>query len=104
MTSATFGIVALIGATLGFRFKVLILFPAISFAVLGAAAIGMARGDHGHDVIATTVLVAVALQTGYLLGLVARAVVMLSFAPLAKWIWAHDRRPFRKGGDLQPID
>jgi hypothetical protein len=81
MTIATFGIVALIGATLGFRFTVLILVPAIGFAVLGVAGIGIARGDQGNEMIITMILIAAVLQIGYLLGAVARAIVVFSMAP-----------------------
>jgi hypothetical protein len=90
MSTATFAIVALIGATLGFRFKVLILFPAIGLATLGMAAIGIARGDHGHEVIITIILVVAGLQIGYLLGIVSRTIVIFSVAPATRRIWAHD--------------
>jgi hypothetical protein len=81
MSIATFGIVALIGAALGFRFTVLILVPAIGFAVLGVAGIGIVRGDQGNEVIITMILIAAVLQIGYLLGAVARAIVVFSMAP-----------------------
>jgi hypothetical protein len=81
MTIATFAIFALIGATLGFRFTVLVLVPAIGFAVLGIAAIGIARGDQGNALMITMILIAAVLQIGYLLGAVARTIVVFSIAP-----------------------
>jgi hypothetical protein len=84
MTIATFGLVSLIGATLGFRFKVLILFPAIGLALLFVASIGVGRGDSGTEVILTMILIAAALQIGYLLGIVARTIVVFSVPPAAR--------------------
>ena len=91
MTIAAFGIVFLIGATLGFRFKVTVLFPAIGLVILGIAATGMTRGDQGNFTIATVVVIAAALQAGYLLGIIARTIIMLSIAPAATGGWASDR-------------
>jgi len=91
MTIAAFGIVFLIGATLGFRFKVTVLFPAIGLVILGIAATGMTRGDQGNFTIATVVVIAAALQAGYLLGIIARTIIMLSMAPAATRVWANDR-------------
>jgi hypothetical protein len=82
MTIATFGTVALIGAALGFRFTVLILVPAIGFAVLGVASIGIAHGDQVNEMIITMILMAAVLQVGYLLGAVARTIVIFSTVPL----------------------
>jgi hypothetical protein len=90
MAIATFAIASLIGAALGFRFKVLILFPAIGLAVLGVAGTGIARGDHGNEVMLTTIWIAVALQIGYFLGLIARTIV-LSMAPATTRILVYDR-------------
>lgn len=96
MSIATFAIVILIGATLGFRFKVLILFPAIGLMTLAVASIGIARGDHSYEVILAIVLIVAVLQIGYLVGIVARTVATFSLAPATKRVWAHDRqgRPF----------
>jgi uncharacterized membrane protein len=91
MTIATFGLVSLIGATLGFRFKVLILFPAIGIAFLSVAAIGIGRGDHGHEMILTMILIAVSLQIGYLVGIVARTIVIFLVPPAVPGVLAHDR-------------
>jgi hypothetical protein len=81
MTITTFGIVALIGATLGFRFSVLILVPAIGFAALAVAGTGIARGDQSNETIVAMILIATVLQVGYLLGAIARAIVIFSMTP-----------------------
>lgn len=91
MTVATFAIASLIGATLGFRFKVLILLPAIGFAVLGIAGIAIGRGDHANEVMLAMIWSAVALQIGYFLGLVARTIIVLSVMPAATRILVPDR-------------
>ena len=81
MTITTFAIVALIGATLGFRFSVLALVPAIGFVVLAVASIGVARGAQGNETIVAMILIATVLQIGYLLGAVARTIVVFSMEP-----------------------
>ena len=73
MALTTIGIFFLIGATLSVRFKFLILFPAIGLATVGTAAVGIAHGDSVGAVMLTIALIAVALQVGYLLGLITRA-------------------------------
>jgi hypothetical protein len=75
MALTTFGIFCLIGATLSVRFNVLILFLAIGLAVVGAGSVGIAHGDSVGAVILTIAFTAVALQIGYLFGLVTRAVI-----------------------------
>ena len=74
MALTTIGIFFLIGATLSVRFNVVILFPAIGLAVVGTA-VGIAHGDSVGAVMLTIALIAVALQVGYLFGLVPRAVI-----------------------------
>ena len=74
MAPTTFAILFLIGATLSVRFNVVILFPAIGLAVVGTA-VGIAHGDSVGAVMLTIALIAVALQVGYLFGLVTRAVI-----------------------------
>jgi hypothetical protein len=81
MALATFGIAFLIGATLSLRFNVLILFLAIGLAVVGTGSVGIARGDSVGAVMLTIALIAVALQVGYLFGLVTRAVIASLGAP-----------------------
>ena len=75
MAPTTFGIFCLIGATLSVRFKFLILFPAIGLATVGTAAVGIAHGDSIETVTLTIAFTAVALQIGYLFGLVTRAII-----------------------------
>jgi hypothetical protein len=58
----------LTGAALGTRFKVYILAPAISFAVLGAAIVAAPRGDQFWSLI---ILTGMAIQLGYLVGALA---------------------------------
>ena len=81
MALTTFGIFCLIGATLSVRFKFLILFPAIGLAMVGTAAVGIAHGDSIGSVMLTIAFIAAALQVGYLIGLVTRAVIASLGAP-----------------------
>jgi|HubBroStandDraft_6_1064221.scaffolds.fasta_scaffold919064_1 hypothetical protein len=74
MALTTLGIVFVVGATLGVRFKVLILFPAIGLAVVATVVVGIAHGDSVGAVMLTTALVATAVQIGYLFGVVTREV------------------------------
>lgn len=73
MTLATFGLVALLGATLGFRFNVRVLFSAIGLAVFYVACIEVPRGDGGGRALLTMTLTAVALQIGYLIAITLRS-------------------------------
>jgi hypothetical protein len=66
----------LIGAALGVRFNILILFPAIGLALLGTAAVGIAHGDPIGSVVLTMVLIGTTLQLGYLVGVVSRPVLV----------------------------
>jgi hypothetical protein len=75
MAFTDFGIVFLVGVALGLRFKFMILFPAISFAVIGVVVVGIANGNHIGPVVLTIVLVSVALQIGYFFGLLARGAI-----------------------------
>jgi hypothetical protein len=63
----------LIGAILSVRFNVLILVAAIGLAVVGTGTVGIAEGNRVAAVLLTVVLVATALQIGYLFGLITRA-------------------------------
>ena len=64
----------MIGIVLGLRFNVFVLFPAISVALLGTAAVGIGRGERLGFVVLTIVFVGSALQIGYLVGVITRAV------------------------------
>jgi hypothetical protein len=91
MTMATFGLVSLMGVILGFRFTVMILFPATGVALLYVGCIDIGRGDDiGHAVL-TMVLTAVALQIGYLAGSALRSIAVFSVAPAARRIFALSR-------------
>ena len=81
MAPTTFAILFLIGATLSVRFNVVILFPAIGLAGVGTAAVGIAHGDSIGTVTLTIAFTAVALQVGYLFGLVTRAIIGSLGAP-----------------------
>jgi len=62
----------LLGCGLGLRFKVLILGPAVTSAMLGAAVVGIARGDEYWSVVVAMILSGTAVQIGYLAGAIAR--------------------------------
>jgi len=62
----------LIGALLGTRFTVLILVPAITLAVIGVAASGVARGDNVSTIFVAAMLSTICLQVGYLFGAATR--------------------------------
>jgi hypothetical protein len=64
----------MIGIVLGLRFNVFVLFPALGLALLGTAAVGIGRGERLGSMILTIVFVGSALQIGYLVGVVTRAV------------------------------
>jgi hypothetical protein len=60
---------ALIGIALGLRYKVLILAPAVTLAMIFALMVGVARADSFWSIVLTTAAVATALQFGYLAGI-----------------------------------
>src|SRR3984893_5794135 len=64
----------MMGIVLGLRFNVFVLFPALGLALLGTAAVGIGRGERLGSMILTIVFVGSALQIGYLVGIVTRAV------------------------------
>jgi hypothetical protein len=64
-----FAIVAAVaGAVLGLRYNVLVLVPAVMFAMLFAVIVGIARGDGLWFVTLMTALLAAAIQVGYVAG------------------------------------
>jgi hypothetical protein len=81
MTITTFSLVCLIGATLGLRLNVLILFPAIGIGLFCTAIIGVGHRNPGAEIVLTMVLVTASLQVGYLAGVVMRTIVACSVAP-----------------------
>ena len=74
MVMTAVGISALIGVALGQRFNVLILIPTIILAMVSAAIIDVARGDEVWPAALTIILVATALQIGYLVWNIIRGV------------------------------
>jgi hypothetical protein len=66
---------ALAGAVLGLRYNVLVLVPAVGFAMLFAVITGILRADGLWSIVLTTVLLGVAVQLGYLAGVAIYAVV-----------------------------
>jgi hypothetical protein len=66
---------AVAGAVLGLRFKVLILVPAVAFAVMFAVVVGVARDDSVLFIVLMTAAVGSAVQIGYLAGIAIRAVI-----------------------------
>jgi len=65
----------LVGGGLGLRFKMFVLVPAICGALVFVVANGVAHGDGFLRLALTMILIATALQLGYVLGSVARFVV-----------------------------
>jgi hypothetical protein len=63
------------GVVLGLRFKVLILVPAVMFAMMFAVLVGVARADSVLSIVLTTVALGGAVQIGYLAGIAIRAVI-----------------------------
>ena len=66
---------ALVGAIIGLRFQVYVLVPVIVAAILCAAVIAVAQGDHVWAIIFTALPSAVSLQVGYLCGSFARFIL-----------------------------
>jgi hypothetical protein len=62
----------LIGAVLGMKFKVLILIPAIGFALIVILAAGIARSDSISAILIAAALASSCLQIGYLCGAATR--------------------------------
>ncbi|HVX77234.1 MAG TPA: hypothetical protein VHB49_13980 [Bradyrhizobium sp.] len=78
---------SLIGAVLGTRFRVQVLFPAIAFGLLIVAIMAVLKGSSVWSAITAEFVCAVSLQIGYLGGLLASACMTVARAPL--------RRPLR---------
>jgi len=73
-------LVFLLGAVLGMRFKVLILIPAIAFALIAILVGGVARGDSVSAILVAVVLASICLQIGYLSGIATRYSIALARA------------------------
>jgi hypothetical protein len=77
---ATIGLLA--GIALGLRYKVLILVPAVSLAMISAIIIGVGRTDHFWSIVLVMVILGTAVQLGYLAGIAIRAAVGSICVPL----------------------
>jgi hypothetical protein len=72
MVLLVFGV--MIGIVLGLRFNVFVLFPAFGLVLLSTAAVEIGRGERLGSVVLTIVFLGSALEIGYLVGIVTRAV------------------------------
>ena len=63
------------GAVLGLRYNALVLVPAVMFATLFALIVGIVRADGFWSVASLMLLLAVAVQLGYLAGIAIYAVI-----------------------------
>ena len=75
---------SLIGAVLGTRFRVQALFPAIAFGFLIVTLIAALKGSTVWSAIAADLICAVALQLGYLGGVLTLACMTAARAPLRR--------------------
>ena len=64
-----------VGIVLGLRYKVLVLVPAVLFAMISAIAVGVGRADSFWSIVLTTVALVIAVQLGYLAGIVIQAAI-----------------------------
>jgi hypothetical protein len=71
----------LAGIALGLRYKVVILVPAVTLAIIFAMIVGIARADHVWSIILAMVALGTAVQLGYLAGTAIRAAVGSIRAP-----------------------
>jgi hypothetical protein len=62
------------GAALGLRYKVFVLVPAVTLAMIFAAMAGIAHGDHLGSIILAMAILGATVQLGYLTGIVMHAV------------------------------
>jgi hypothetical protein len=64
---AIIGVLA--GTALGLRYKVFVLVPAVTLAMIFAAMTGIAHGDHLGSILLAMVILGAAVQFGYLTGI-----------------------------------
>ena len=64
------------GIALGQWFKILILVPVMSLALVGTIAAGIARADNGWSIALMAIAVVTALQIGYLIGIWLRSFIV----------------------------
>jgi hypothetical protein len=75
MTSELATICVVAGIALGLRYRVVILVPAVTLAIIFAMIVGIARADHFWSIISATAMLAMAVQLGYLAGIATRTAV-----------------------------
>jgi hypothetical protein len=71
----------LVGIVLGLRYKVLVLVPAVMFAMTSAIVIGVAHADSFWSIVLMTVELIAAVQLGYLAGTATHAAISAIFPP-----------------------
>jgi hypothetical protein len=76
MAISLIGIGFLAGIALGQFFKVLILVPAMSIALIATIAVGIARADNVWSIALVSVAIGTALQIGYLIGIGLRSFIV----------------------------
>ena len=81
MTTAIIILSGLTGAVLGTRLPVFVLIPVITLALLVVAAVGAINGDGIGSIAFDMLIVALALQFGYLIGNLTRFALAASRAP-----------------------
>lgn len=64
-----------VGVVLGLRYKILILVPAVLFAMILAIVVGVGRADSFWSIVLATVALVIALQVGYLAGIAIHAAI-----------------------------
>jgi uncharacterized protein YqgC (DUF456 family) len=69
-------LVFLSGAVLGMKFRVFVLAPGIGLSVLAVLALGCARGASLPTLLVAATLAVVAVQIGYLAGILTRHTIM----------------------------
>jgi hypothetical protein len=69
---AIIGVLA--GTALGLRYKVFVLVPAVTLAMIVAAVAGIAHGDHLGSIILAVAILGATVQFGYLTGIAIHAV------------------------------
>ena len=73
----------LAGIALGLRYKVFVLVPAVTFAVIFAAIGGIAHGDRLWSILLAMAILGTAVQFGYVAGIMIRASVGSIFTSIA---------------------
>jgi hypothetical protein len=77
-------ICAVAGAVLGLRYNVLVLVPAVTFAMVFAVIVGIARADSFWSIVLMTAVLGAAIQLGYLAGIAIYAMIESIYEALRK--------------------